>query len=154
EKWAPVFRQGYAPLKDELSPARRFLFGRQSAVGGELIDQIGQVLAQALEQVVARHPGLRGQRIDGVGAERLGQIVRLDLLVGAFADPGLRCTALAAVLEIPDEVAEATVEHVAGAAGDQVVEARARWRSSATQQPAQDVAESAATRSLCAAGQR
>ena len=52
-----------------------------------MIDHVGQILAEAFQQVIARQPALRRQRFDLVGAERAGEIAGRDLLVGAVADP-------------------------------------------------------------------
>src|SRR5262245_38498255 len=82
------------------SPAAGFLVGWEPAVGRKLVDQLRQVLAQAIEQLIARKSGLLGERADGVGAERRGEIVGCDLFVLAAADPGLRSAALTGALQI------------------------------------------------------
>src|SRR5713226_6323198 len=55
-------------------PARQFAFGRQPSVRRQMIDDVGQMLAEAAQQFVARQPALRRQIVDLVGAEGLGEI--------------------------------------------------------------------------------
>ena len=71
------------------NPARHFVLVRQPSVRRQMIDDVGQILAEALQQFVARQAALRRQRFDLVGAERAGEIAGRDLLVGAVADPGI-----------------------------------------------------------------
>src|ERR1700704_5103721 len=47
-----------------LNPARQFAIGRQPSVRRQVVDDVGQILAEAGEQVVARQPALRGECID------------------------------------------------------------------------------------------
>src|SRR3984885_13067205 len=68
-------------------PARKFVLGRQPPVRRQVVDDIGQLLAQPREQFVARQAALRHQAVDLIGAERAGEIAGRDLLVGAVADP-------------------------------------------------------------------
>ena len=63
-------------------PAGQFAFGRQPSVRRQMIDHVGQILAEALEQFVARQAALRRTAIDLVGAERVGEIAGRNLLVG------------------------------------------------------------------------
>ena len=49
---------------------RGFLLGGQSSIRCELVDDIGQLLAQSIQHIVARHPGKRCQCIDPVRPER------------------------------------------------------------------------------------
>src|SRR4051794_22859112 len=78
-----------------------------------MIDDVGQILAEAVQQFVARHAALRRQRVDLIGAERAGEIAGGDLLVRTIADPGTRGVAVALLLELVQEVAEAAAEHAA-----------------------------------------
>src|SRR5664279_5799095 len=71
----------------ELDPSRQFVFGRQPSVRRQMVDDIGQILAETVEQVVARQPALRGERVDLVGAERIGEIAGGNRFVGARAYP-------------------------------------------------------------------
>src|SRR5450432_3099603 len=47
---------------------RHFVRTRQPSVRRQLVDHVGQMLAEAREQFVARHAGLRRQCVDLVGA--------------------------------------------------------------------------------------
>src|SRR6266403_5360631 len=42
------------------NPARQFVFGRQPSIRRQVVDDIGQIPAEAGEQIVARQPALRG----------------------------------------------------------------------------------------------
>src|SRR5437868_13073453 len=79
-----------------------------------MIDHLRQILAEAIEQLVARQSALRGQRIDLVGAERVGEIARCDRLVLAGPDPRIGFVALAALLQLLEHVAEPAADHAAG----------------------------------------
>ncbi len=79
-----------------------------------MIDRVGQILAQAFEQVIARQSALRRQRVDLVGAERIGKIAGRDLFVRTVADPGIGRVALTLLLELVQEIAEAAADHAAG----------------------------------------
>ncbi|MBR0955200.1 hypothetical protein JQ591_32590 [Bradyrhizobium canariense] len=57
-----------------------------------------------------------GQALDLVGAERVGEIARCDRLVLALADPSVRGLAVAALLELVEQIAETAAEHAAGCA--------------------------------------
>src|SRR5882757_9590034 len=72
---------------DVTGPASHRNFARDLPCGGQLINDPRQVLAQALKQLLARQAGVFHQRIDLIGAERLGKIVRSDRLVRSAADP-------------------------------------------------------------------
>jgi len=77
-------------------PARHLVLVRQLSVRCQLVDDVGQVLAEALQQFVARHAALGSERLDLVDAERAAEIARRDLLVGTGADPGVGLIAQAA----------------------------------------------------------
>src|SRR5450830_1652495 len=62
-------------------PARQFAFGRQPSVRRQVVDDIGQMLAEAGEQFVARQAALRGKRVELVGAQGAAEIVGRDGLV-------------------------------------------------------------------------
>src|SRR3954468_3890977 len=82
----------------------------------QLVDHVGQMLAQAVEQFVARQPGLRRQRVDLIDAERAAEIARRNLLVRSRAHPGIGGIAVAAVLKLLEQVAKAPADHAAGGA--------------------------------------
>src|SRR6516165_10535237 len=143
----------------------RLLVGRQAPVWRELIDQVRQMLTKASQQLVHAQAGLLAQRIEGVAAERIRQILGRDLLVRAGADPGLRDATMSAVLQFFYDVAEAAAEHAASrgatehtaqSAGEEVTQAaaglcpgasrHAAWL--AAEQPAEDIFEPPA-RSAC-----
>src|SRR5829696_1803306 len=75
-----------------------------------MIDDVGQMLAEALQQFVAGKAALGGELFNLVGAERVGEIAGRDLLVGAVADPGVSLIAKALLLELIEEVAEAAAQ--------------------------------------------
>src|SRR5487761_2790619 len=62
-------------------PARQFALGRQPSVRRQMIDHLGQMLAEAIEQFVARQAALRHQAVDLIGAERAGEIAGRNRLV-------------------------------------------------------------------------
>src|SRR5262245_23585430 len=68
----PSSRQSSGPIQRariKSDEARGFLLGRQSSVRCELVDDIGQLLAKATQQVFAGHTGKPCQCIDPVRAE-------------------------------------------------------------------------------------
>src|ERR1700722_6711185 len=81
-----------------------------------MVDHTGQMLAETVEQFVARQAALRHQTVDLIAAERTGEIARRDLLVGAGAPPGIGGVAMAALLELLEQVAEPAADHAAGGA--------------------------------------
>src|SRR6478609_1630748 len=84
-----------------------------------MVDHVGQILAETLQQFIARQSALRRQMLDLVDAERAGEVTRSDLLVGTVADPRVGCVALALLLELVEQVAEAAAEDAAGGAARQ-----------------------------------
>src|ERR1700675_4102882 len=96
------------------NPASPLVLLRLAAGRRWLIVRVGQILAQAVEQFIARQSALRRQRLDLVGAQRAGKIVRRDLLVGTVADPGICRVAVALLLQLIQEIAEAAADHAAG----------------------------------------
>src|SRR4029079_17563435 len=81
-----------------------------------MIDDVGQVLAEALQQFVAREAALGGERLDLVGAQRVGEVAWRDLLVRPIADPRVGLIPEAVLLELFHEVAEAAAQDAAGCA--------------------------------------
>jgi hypothetical protein len=71
------------------------------------IDGIGQFVAQLREKLLAGHAGARCQLRDLIRAKCGAEIVRRDLLVRARTDPGIRGVAMAVLLELLEQVAEA-----------------------------------------------
>ena len=61
----------------------------QFSLRREFVDDIRQEARELREQIIARHAGLAFQTSDGVGPERLVQLIGRDGLVGASSDPGL-----------------------------------------------------------------
>src|SRR5262245_2697754 len=78
-----------------------------------MIDDVGQILAEALQQFIARQAALRRERLDLVGAERVGEIAGRDLLVGSVADPRIGLVAHAFLLELIEQVAKAAAQDAA-----------------------------------------
>src|SRR6202041_2975969 len=74
------------------------------------------MLAEAVQQFVARHAALRHQAVDLIGAERIGEIAGRDLLVRPGADPGIDGVAMAALLELLEQVAKTATDDAAGSA--------------------------------------
>src|ERR1700736_2727701 len=81
-----------------------------------MVDDVGQMLAEAGEQFVARQAGLRGQRIDLIGAQGVGEIALRNRLVWGLAHPRIGGLAMAGLLELPEQVAKPAADHVAGGA--------------------------------------
>ena len=77
------------------------MLGGQTPMWRELIDQIGEILAEASEELFGRHPGVLSQRVESVAAQRLLELIRRDLLVGARAHPGMGDLPMAALLQNP-----------------------------------------------------
>ena len=53
----------------------------------QLIDQVGQVLAQSSKEILVTNAGLLAQGSEGITAEGTCQVIGRDLLVGTSADP-------------------------------------------------------------------
>src|SRR6185437_10997284 len=65
-------------MKIKSEPAGNLVLSWQAPVRRQMVDHLRQILAEAVEQVVARHAALGCQRIDLVGAERIGEIAGRD----------------------------------------------------------------------------
>src|SRR3954466_7353424 len=76
-----------------------------------MVDHLRQVLAEPLQQFVARQPAPRAELIELIGAKRLGEITRSNGLVGTFADPGIGGVPLSVLLELLQETAQPAAEH-------------------------------------------
>src|SRR6185312_12128623 len=101
-----------------------------------MVDHLGQMLAQAREQIVARQAGLRHQAIDLIGAQRIGKIVRRNLLVRARADPGIGGFAMTILLELLEQVAKSAADHASrGTACEQAAQSTQSTREE-TAEPA------------------
>src|SRR4029077_8438856 len=94
--------------------AMDLLFGWHTAVRRQLIDHLRQILTEAAEQFIARHPRLFDECVDPVGTERTPQIIGRYLLVGSGADPRIDGFALAALLELFAQIVQAATEHASG----------------------------------------
>jgi len=70
------------------------------SLGRQLVDDLGQVLAKALQQIIARHAGLR----------------RCYRLVRPSADPRIDGIAMAALLKLFEQVVQAATQDAAGSA--------------------------------------
>src|SRR3954470_24241698 len=79
-----------------------------------MIDDVGQILAEALQQILARQAALGGQMFNLVGTQRIGEIAGRDLLVGTVADPGVGLIAKPLLLELIQEVAKPAAQDAAG----------------------------------------
>jgi hypothetical protein len=92
---------------------------RQPSVRRQMIDDVGQILAETLQQFVTGQAALGSQRLDLIGAERVGEVAGRDLLVGTVGDPGIGLVAESLLLELIQEVAEAAGKNAAGGAARQ-----------------------------------
>src|SRR5258708_37557632 len=81
-----------------------------------MIDGLGQLLAEAREQFLARQASLRHQAVDLVGAQGAGEIAGRNLLVRAVCDPRTGGLAMATLLQLLEQVAEPARDHAAGGA--------------------------------------
>src|SRR6185312_4194260 len=70
-------------------PARHFVVRWQPSVRRQMVDDLGQMLAQAVQQILTRQAALRHHMIDLIGAERVRQIARRYLLVRSLRHPGI-----------------------------------------------------------------
>src|SRR5580704_5450669 len=77
----------------------------------EVVDHLRQVVAQTIEQFFLGDTELRREGADPVRTERRAEIRRGDRAVRAGTDPGLGHLAVAAVVELLEQVAEAAAEH-------------------------------------------
>src|SRR5580704_11119653 len=100
-------------LSGSSEPVRQFVFRRQPAVRRQMVDHLGQMLAEAIQQVLARQAALRHQAVDLVGAKRVGEIARRDLLVRAWAHPRIGRLAVAVLLEMLEQVAQSAADNAA-----------------------------------------
>src|SRR5262249_39124285 len=160
---APRLAAVYLAARTRLDHPPCLLLGRQPPVWGELIDQVWQMLTQASEQVIRAHAGLLAQCIERIAPERIRQFLGCDLLVWAGADPGLRGSAMSAVLQFLYDVRKAaaqhassrgTAEHTAQSAREEVTYAATglgaggcgTWRAAwfAAEQSTEDIVESTA----------
>ena len=67
---------------------------------------VGRAAASIGSSAPTSMPGLRGQLVHLVRPERARELVRVDRLVRAGADPGLHLVAEAAIAELLDEAVE------------------------------------------------
>src|SRR5262245_55845778 len=90
--------------------ALSLLVGRQPPVRRQLIDHLRQILTEAAKQFVARHPCLLDEGVDLVRAERAAQIVGRYLLVGSGANPRIDGFTVSALLELFEQIVQATTK--------------------------------------------
>src|ERR1700722_12786376 len=81
-----------------------------------MVDHLGQMLAEAVQQVLARQAALRHQAVDLVGTKRVGEIAGGDLLVWSRAHPRIGGFAVAVLLELLEQVAQSAADDAAGRA--------------------------------------
>src|SRR4051812_32564223 len=96
-----------------LNPLRCLVLVGQPSIRRQLVDELRQVLAQGRQYLIARHPGLARNRVEIFVPDRLREIVGRDRLVRAVAYPGLRRVAVAVLLHVADEVAQAAAQNAA-----------------------------------------
>ena len=120
-------------------PVRQFAVGRHPPVGRQMVDHAGQILAQPIQQFLARQAGLMRHRVDLIDAHGLTEIAGRDLCSGPCR-PMIRGFPLAALLQLLQQVAEPSRDHAArSAAGEHAAKA-------ALQQVAETSADAAAGR--------
>jgi hypothetical protein len=73
-------------------------------------------LAKALEQIIARHAGLRHKRVDLFRSECAGQIVRRYILIGSGANPRVGRVAVATLLKLFEQIIQAATQDASGRA--------------------------------------
>src|SRR5580693_8155570 len=93
-----------------------FVGCRQATLGGENIDRLGQLFAEAGQQLLARQSRARHQEVDLFGRQDLAEVGRCDGLILAGADPGLGDVFLARTLELLEQVAQPACQEPAEAA--------------------------------------
>src|SRR6185369_16263048 len=104
----------------------RELFVRwDAAIRREFIDGLRQFATQSMQQLVPRHSGLLDQPLDALFAERLFDLVRRDLLVGAGGDPALHFVVMTALSESIQQIFQTCPERAAGQSSS---EPTASWR--------------------------
>src|SRR5262249_46572163 len=96
-----------------------FVGARQTAVGRELVDDIGELLAEPSQELITRQARPLCQEIDLLGREHLRQFMRCAWLVLSGADPRLRRIAPARALELLQQIAQTTAQHPSQSAGSQ-----------------------------------
>ena len=85
-------------------------------VRGQTIDGLRQFRAQSLHKLVPRHADLAGECIECFAARGLFNIARRDWLVRSMADPRLRRTAKAILLEALEQFVQPAADDVSGGA--------------------------------------
>src|SRR5829696_7870186 len=97
------------------SAARKIVVSGDPAVRRVLVHRVGKLPRQTGQKLVTRQPGLLLQRRQHVRTDRLLELARRDLLVGAGPHPAVRQVSPAALLEAIDKVAEPAAEQAPGA---------------------------------------
>jgi ABC transporter substrate binding protein len=87
-----------------------FLLGGQAALGRQLVDGLRQFPAESRKQFLTRHPGLLRQPIDPLLPKPLLELRWRQRFVRPFRHPGIRFVALSVLLELLDQVAQATAQ--------------------------------------------
>src|SRR5437763_4457685 len=140
-------------------PALDFPAIGDAALRRQPVDHVGERLRELRQHVLAWHPGLLRQLVDRFRAERLMQLIRRDLLVGTAADPGIGHVAIAVLLELPQQPAEAAAHRFGGVLAELLFRHRRALRIAAektAKQSAQPAAgeKAAQAASLSAAAQK
>ena len=112
-------------IRNLLQRTRKFLFRWYAPLWRQFVDHLRQHLAKTGYWFVARHPGLRHERVDLIGPECFRQIVRRNSLVRPSANPRLCDVSVPALLELLEQLISATTENASGSAA----------REKATQSP-------------------
>src|SRR3954470_7633265 len=93
---------------------RHLVRSRHAALRRHVIDHRRQLSTQFRQQVIARHAGMLGQRVDRVIAKCLLQIVGRDRLVLSGRHPRMRFVAVAGLFELLEQIAETAAEQATG----------------------------------------
>src|ERR1700704_6434270 len=93
-----------------------FLRCRQAALGCEMVDRLGQLFAEARQQLLARQSRARHQEVDLFRRQDLAEVGGRDGLILAGADPGPGDVVFACALELLEQVAQPACQESAEAA--------------------------------------
>jgi len=93
---------------------RGLLCRRKPSVRRELIDEVWQILTEALEQLVVVQAGLSREGVKLLTPEGFSQGGRRNILIRSAIDPRLGHSSLTTVLQIVDQTTKAAAQHAAG----------------------------------------
>ena len=121
----PGSRSGHDDVGSGSEHLLCFLVAQHSTVGSEGVDHARQMGAEPGEQLAALHAAVPGQLVQRIGPERARDIGLRDRLVRAASDPGIDDVALAALLQLLEQIAEPAIEDGAGSSAAENASQRA-----------------------------